>query len=83
MTVISNFDFTCPGDAVEWQPSSQLQRNESTMTHNEARNWAISKIVKIERPTLERNMQICRLDDWDLANVFYKHFGYDWQALIS
>lgn len=53
------------------------------MTHNEARNWAISKIVKIERPTLERNMQICRLDDWDLANVFYKHFGYDWQALIS
>ena len=53
------------------------------MTHNEARTWAIDKIVKIERPTLERKAQLNRLDDWDLANVFYKHFGYDWQALIS
>lgn len=37
----------------------------------------------VENPTPERKVQLNRMDDWDLANVFYKHFGYDWQALIS
>lgn len=53
------------------------------MTHNKARQLAISKIAAESHATEARIEQLGRMNDWDLANVFWNFFWWDWQDLIE